>query len=72
MPDKTLFVAVHHHDYGTSVYLFRYTPTEEQPVPPEREIVSRCDIDFEPDKEEWIDICEADEIVDLDEPSDED
>lgn len=47
----SLYAVIHSHRYGTTAYLVRSTkqPTEEQ-------VVEACDIQFEPEREEHIDI----------------
>jgi hypothetical protein len=51
MAKKTLWVAVHHHRHGTDAFLFR---TDHEPEL--EEVVTKCKIDFEPEREEYIDI----------------
>jgi len=48
---KELYIAVHHHHYGISVY-----PVLSDHLPSEEEIIKVWNIDFEPDKDEYIDI----------------
>lgn len=47
--DTTLWVTVHHHRHGIDIFTFtaHTEPTEE-------EIIKSLDIDFEPDKDEWL------------------
>lgn len=55
-----LYIAVHHHKYGESVF-----PVRSDHFPLEEEVINAWDIDFEPDKDEYICIepsCEAIEI----------
>lgn len=47
--DTNLWITIHHHKYGTTIYTFT-AHTE----PPEEEIVKSLGIDFEPDKDEWL------------------
>jgi hypothetical protein len=63
-----LFIALHTHAHGISIYPFIFTPTKAEPAPDEEEVTRRFDIDFEPDKEEFLDIepqCPADAIPHL-------
>lgn len=50
----TVYVVLHTHRFGTSVYLVRspYPPTED-------DVVATLQLDFEPDREEQIDISEV-------------
>ena len=48
---KKLYIAVHHHDYGISVF-----PVLSNHLPSQKEIIRVWNIDFEPDKNEYIDI----------------
>ena len=51
------YVAVHVHEYGISAYLFK-----SEPLPSEEKVIKAFCIDFEPDKDEYFDICETDGI----------
>jgi hypothetical protein len=48
---KELYIAVHHHGYGISVF-----PVLSDHLPSQEEIIKVWNIDFEPDKDEYIDI----------------
>ncbi len=52
-----LFAIYHHHEYGSSQWLLwsEIDPTQEQ-------VVEALDMDFEPEKDEYIDIEEIDKI----------
>jgi hypothetical protein len=53
-PTKHYWVVMHHHRHGTSANIVEcsHEPTEE-------EVIAACDIDFEPDREEYIEIDRA-------------
>ena len=57
MKKKQLYILVHNHKYGISTYpvLSNHFPTVE-------EIVKIWKIDFEPDREEWVNVEEAEEV----------
>lgn len=61
---KELYIAVHHHEYGSSVYV-----VSSSVFPSEEELVKLLDIDFEEHKGEFIDIMNypSEDIIDLDE-----
>ena len=61
-----LYALVHQHEYGVSVKLFLFSPTKKLPMLTEAELVKHLKIDFDPDKGETLDICEADDMIDLD------
>ena len=48
------YIIIHRHKYGSSVYL-----GEAETLPTEKQVVKTFDIDFEPDKEEYIEIFES-------------
>ena len=50
-PGFKLYGVCHNHEYGGSIYL-----VWADHDPSEREIVAACGMDFEPNREEWIDI----------------
>lgn len=62
MKDKTLYSVIHNHNYGSSNYLVRcsHFPTEE-------EVIEHCNIDYEPNRGETIDIADVNlaEIIDI-------
>jgi ribosomal protein S27E len=62
-----LYAAVHQNAYGISVKLFLYSITEEMPMLEVAELVKHLKIDFEPDRDETLDICDANDMVFLDE-----
>lgn len=49
------YLLTHEHRHGTSSILFR---SEKGPfdIPSEKELIKRFDIDFEPDREEYINV----------------
>ena len=51
-----LLTALHTHAHGISIYPFIFTPTKAEPAPDEEEVIRRFAIDFEPDKEEFLEI----------------
>ncbi len=51
---KDLYIAVHHHRFGVSVY-----PVLCSHYPSLEEIIEAWKIDFEPEREEYIDIEES-------------
>ena len=55
-----LYVIIHHHRHGVTTYLVR-----SDHIPGEDEVIRECDIDFEPDREEYIDIEQCDDIKEL-------
>ena len=48
------YIIIHHNKYGSSVYLGK-----AKIVPTEKQVVKTFDIDFEPDKEEYIEVFES-------------
>lgn len=52
-----LYGVYHHHDYGSSHYLLW-----SEIFPNENQAVEALQIDFEPEKDEFIDLGEVDEI----------
>ena len=62
-----LYAVVHRHEYGVSVKLFLYSPTKEMPMPSEEELVRHLKIDFDPGKGESLDICDANDMTNIDE-----
>jgi len=56
MKKRQLYILVHNHKYGISTYpvLSNHFPTAE-------EIIEIWKIDFEPDREEWINVEEGGE-----------
>ena len=73
LPSATLFVATHTHRHGTTTYTFWYPTPAEPPkgnepwdiYPTQDEVVEGLDIDFEPDRDEYIDITLADSEIPL-------
>lgn len=59
---KRLYTVTHHHRHGNSTYLVYC-----KDLPSEQEVIKYCKIDFEPDREEYIDIDyhANDEIIDI-------
>ena len=59
---KRIFTAVHSHRHGYSHYVFAMELPEPCPdwpggwTPDEATVVKGLDIDFEPDREEWIEV----------------
>ncbi len=51
-----LYVAVHLHEYGSSVFFFKSTPEAIGSEGFQDRLVKTLNIDFEPDKQEFIDI----------------
>lgn len=51
------YIAIHHHRHGIETYLFQ-TPNEigDGKFPNEKELTAAFQIDFEPDRDEYIDI----------------
>ena len=66
MMKPKLYAAVHSHEYGTSVRLFLFSPTKEIPMPSEEELVSHLKINFQPELGQTLDICESNDVVDVD------
>lgn len=52
------YIAIHVHEYGISTYLFK----SSDPLPSEKKVIRALNIDFEPDKDEYIDIYETNGI----------
>lgn len=61
-PRKELWVAIHSHRHGITGHVFRYTAGQ---VPTVAEIVEGLKIDYEPEREEFIDLEKAGNIADL-------
>jgi len=57
---RALYAVCHTHRHGTSAFLVRadHFPTEE-------EVVKACGIDYEPERDETIEISEAGEVLDI-------
>lgn len=53
-----LYIVVHHHEFGASTRLVRCAR-----FPLEEEVVEACGFDFEPDKNEYIDIDPSSEKI---------
>jgi hypothetical protein len=53
----SLFIAIHTYKYGTETYL-----VEAKREPSLSQVIRACDIDFEPDREEYLEICEAGKV----------
>ena len=49
---EILYLALHHHRFGTSALLFRNRTGE----PPMESVVEQFGDDFEPDRNEWIEV----------------
>jgi hypothetical protein len=60
MKEKTLFIVMHTHRFGTDQYLVR-----AKKMPREGDVVKKCEIDFEPDRGEYIEIDVAGKIIDI-------
>lgn len=63
--EPQLFILLHRHEYGTSTYPFRYVPTEALPYPSLARLVQHLQIDFEPAKDEEIELETSFEILEL-------
>jgi hypothetical protein len=50
-PDKQLWMAIHHHRFGVDGYLFRAAE-----CPDEETMVRKLEINYEPDRDEYIDV----------------
>ena len=61
-----LYAAIHQHEYGMSVKLFLFSPTKDTTMLAEEELVRHLKIDFDPDKGETFEVCDASDMVDLD------
>lgn len=58
--EKKLWIVVHTHRFGTSTYLVR-----AKRCPSIKRVVKKCEIDYEPDREESIEIDPAGEPVEM-------
>lgn len=56
-PEHKLFAVYHHHEYGSTHWLL-WSPI----FPQEEQAVEALGIDFEPEKDEFIDIEEIEQI----------
>ena len=61
-----LYAAVHHHANGMAVRLFLFSLTKQTPMLAEEELVKHLKINYRPDKGESLDICDANDMIDLD------
>ena len=56
-----LYIVLWQHRHGTNSYVVRSTG-----VPGKQQLIDRLSMDFEEDREEYIDVVKVDEIIDLD------
>lgn len=56
-PEYKLFAVYHHHEYGSSQWLLW-----SKIFPTERQTIELLDMDFEPEKGEYIDVEEIEKI----------
>lgn len=71
LPAANLFIATHYHRHGIETFTFWYPTPAKPPVdgqpwdiyPSEDEVVKGLNIDFEPDREEYIEINLADSEI---------
>lgn len=57
---KKLFVVLHTHRHGISMY-----PVRASKKPTDKELIKKFEIDFEPDREEFIEVEEFTEITEM-------
>lgn len=60
MKEKNLYMVNHSHRFGQNLYLVR-----SDRLPMIGEVIKACEIDFEPDREETLEIDKVEEIVDI-------
>jgi hypothetical protein len=60
MKEKDLYMVNHHHRFGTSLYLVR-----SDRLPMIGEVIKALQIDFEPDREETLEIDKVEDIIDI-------
>lgn len=56
-----LYLVLWHHRHGTNTYVVQSTG-----VPSEQTLIDRLSMDFEEDREEYIETMKVDKIIDLD------
>lgn len=62
-----LYAAVHQHEDGITVRLFLFSPTKEMPMLAVDELVKHLKIDYQPEKGETLQVCDANDMVNIDE-----
>ena len=53
------YIAVHHNEYNMDIYVFKSKLSIDDILDKEDKVIEDLDIDFEPDRDEYIDINEV-------------